>query len=135
MTEITTYLKENAAKFEEDLKSILRIPSVSTDESHKKDMLACAQEVVRQLHEAGIEKAEIMPTPGHPIVFAQSEQLPNRPTILVYGHYDVQPEDPIEEWETPPFEPTIRDGKIYARGTSDDKGQFLVLKLPKLSMI
>lgn len=126
MTEITTYLKENAAKFEEDLKSILRIPSVSTDESHKQDMLACAQEVVRQLHEAGIEKAEIMPTPGHPIVFAQSEQLPNRPTILVYGHYDVQPEDPIEEWETPPFEPTIRDGKIYARGTSDDKGQFLV---------
>lgn len=126
MTEIATYLKQNAAKFEEDLKTILRIPSVSTEEKHKPDMLACASEVVRQLHEAGIAKAEIMPTPGHPIVYAESEQKADRPTILVYGHYDVQPEDPVEEWESPPFEPTIRDGKIYARGTSDDKGQFLV---------
>ena len=123
---ITTYLQENAAKFEEDLKVLLRIPSVSTEEKHKPDMLACAQEVVRQLHEAGIPKAEIMPTPGHPIVYAESEQLPTRPTILVYGHYDVQPEDPVEEWISPPFEPTIRDGKIYARGTSDDKGQFII---------
>ena len=126
MSEIATYLEQNAAKFEEDLKRLLRIPSVSTREEHKPDMLACAQEVVRQLHEAGIPKAEIMPTPGHPIVYAESEQLPNRPTLLIYGHYDVQPEDPLDEWETPPFEPSIRDGKIYARGASDDKGQFII---------
>lgn len=126
MSEIATYLEQNAAKFEEDLKRLLRIPSVSTSEEHKPDMLACAQEVVRQLHEAGIPKAEIMPTPGHPIVYAESEQLPNRPTLLIYGHYDVQPEDPLDEWETPPFEPSIRDGKIYARGASDDKGQFII---------
>ncbi|MBQ7528977.1 dipeptidase [bacterium] len=126
MTEINAYLEKNAAKFEEDLKVLLRIPSVSTDESHKQDMLLCAQEVVRQLNEAGIAKAEVMPTPGHPIVYAESEFKPDRPTVLVYGHYDVQPEDPVEEWETPPFEPTIRDGKIYGRGTSDDKGQFII---------
>lgn len=126
MTEIAAYLKEHAAKFEEDLKTLLRIPSVSTKEECKGEMIRCAQEVVRQLKEAGIERAELMPTKGNPIVFGASEQKADRPTVLIYGHYDVQPEEPLDEWKTPPFEPTVIDGKIYARGTSDDKGQFLI---------
>lgn len=126
MSEFTSYLQDNAASFVEDLKTLLAIPSVSTDECHKPDMKRCAEEIIRQLHQAGIKHAEVMPTPLHPVVYAESEQRADRPTMLIYGHYDVQPEDPVEEWETPAFEPVIRDGKIYARGTSDDKGQFLV---------
>ncbi len=126
MSSVTDFINSNAERFVDDMKKVLRIPSVSTDETHKPDMKRCAEEMVRQLKEAGMVKAEIMPTPVHPVVYAESEQLPDRPTILVYGHYDVQPEDPLDEWETAPFEPTIKDGKMFARGTSDDKGQLIV---------
>ncbi|MBQ7568542.1 dipeptidase [bacterium] len=123
---VEQYLKDNAARFEEELKEILRIPSVSTDAAHKPDMLRCAEKLVHFFQAAGMQEARVVETGGHPAVYAQSEQKPDRPTVLVYGHYDVQPEDPLDEWETPPFEPDIRDGKIFARGTSDDKGQFFV---------
>lgn len=109
----------------EDLKTLLKIPSVSTDPTRKADVRRCAEEVARQMREAGLKDVAIMDTPGHPVVFSQYIVDPAAPTALIYGHYDVQPEDPVELWETPPFEPTIRDGKIFARGATDDKGQFL----------
>ncbi len=126
MSDINTYFQVHAQEFEKDLCTLLSIPSVSTDAERKPDMQACAQEVVRQLLQAGMEEARIMPTGGHPAVFAASKHREGLPTVLVYGHYDVQPETPLELWETPPFQPTVRDGRIYARGTTDDKGQFLI---------
>jgi acetylornithine deacetylase/succinyl-diaminopimelate desuccinylase-like protein len=126
VSDINTYFQVHAQEFEKDLCTLLSIPSVSTDAERKPDMQACAQEVVRQLLQAGMVEARIMPTGGHPAVFAASKHRAGLPTILVYGHYDVQPETPLELWESPPFQPTVRDGKIYARGTTDDKGQFLI---------
>jgi acetylornithine deacetylase/succinyl-diaminopimelate desuccinylase-like protein len=111
-------------RFLQELLELLRIPSVSARSENKADMHTCAELVQKRLIEAGAGKAEIFQTPGHPIVFAEKIIDPNRPTVLVYGHYDVQPADPLELWTTPPFEPTIRDGKIFARGACDDKGQF-----------
>ncbi len=126
MSDITTYFQENATRFEQDLCTLLSIPSVSTDEARRPEMQCCAEEVVRQLRQAGIEDTRIMPTGGHPAVFGASKHRPDRPTLLIYGHYDVQPEVPVELWESPPFEPTVRNGKLYARGTTDDKAQFLI---------
>lgn len=126
MSDVTGYLREHAEAFEADLRTLLSIPSVSTDPARKPEMQLCAEEVARQLRDAGIQDVRIMPTAGHPVVFGASTYQPGRPTVLVYGHYDVQPEDPIDLWESPPFEPTVRNGKIYARGATDDKGQFLI---------
>ncbi len=126
MSDLSQYFVDNAQRYEEELKTILRIPSISTDKAHVPDMMRCAEALVNYLKKAGMVRAEIMPTGGHPAVYAESEQKSDRPTILIYGHYDVQPEDPLNEWDSAPFEPEIRDGKIYARGTSDDKGQFFV---------
>lgn len=117
------YISQNETRFLEELQAFLRIPSVSTDSHHKEDVRACANWLVDHLKKIGMPTVELHETPGHPIVYAEYLGAPGKPTYLVYGHYDVQPPDPLELWETPPFEPTIRDGKIFARGATDDKGQ------------
>ena len=120
------FLSENCkTEYLNDLLTLLAIPSVSTDPSRTAELTRCADEVARQMKEAGLRNIEIIPTPGHPVVYSDYQVSDQLPTALIYGHYDVQPEDPIELWTSPPFEPTIRDGKIYARGATDDKGQFL----------
>lgn len=123
---IEQFIYEHASRHEEELKDLLRIPSVSTKSDHKEYMKHCVNELQRQFQNIGLHDIRIIKTLGHDAVFAQSEQRPDRPTVLFYGHYDVQPEEPLDEWISAPFEPEIRDGKIYARGTSDDKGQFFV---------
>jgi acetylornithine deacetylase/succinyl-diaminopimelate desuccinylase-like protein len=118
------YLQANKDRFLDELLEMLRVPSVSARSEHKQDMERCAEMVKKRLLEAGAEKVEIFPTAGHPLVYAQKIIDKEKPTVLVYGHYDVQPADPLELWNSPPFEPVIKDGKIYARGACDDKGQF-----------
>ncbi|HEY4155044.1 MAG TPA: dipeptidase [Puia sp.] len=120
------YQEENKDRFLEELFALLRIPSVSADSTRKPDMLACAEEVKKSLLKSGAGKAEIFETAGHPVVYGEKIGDPSGPTVLVYGHYDVQPPDPLELWDSPPFEPVIRDGKIFARGSADDKGQFFM---------
>lgn len=123
------YIEQNKERFFNELFEILRIPSISSSQAHTQDMQKCAEKLVSLLLEAGVDKAKVYPTEGHPVVYAEKIIDPKRPTVLVYGHYDVQPVDPLELWHTPPFEPEIRDGAIYARGANDDKGQtFMHLK-------
>ena len=117
------YARANRERFLEELKELLRIPSVSTLPEHQPDMLRAARWVAEDLTRTGMEHAEIIPTDGHPLVYADWLHAPGKPTVLCYGHYDVQPTDPIEEWATPPFEPSVREGNLYARGSTDDKGQ------------
>jgi len=118
------YQEKNKQRFLDELLELLRIPSISARTEHKADMVKCAELVKQRMLEAGADKAEIFPTPGHPIVYGEKIIDPSKPTVLVYGHYDVQPVEPLELWNNPPFEPTIVDGKIFARGSCDDKGQF-----------
>lgn len=120
------YIEANKERFFDELFSLLRIPSVSSLDEHKPDMMRCAQRLTELLKEAGADHAEIYPTSGHPVVFASRTVDPSLSTVLVYGHYDVQPVDPIELWNSDPFEPEIRDGAIYARGANDDKGQLFM---------
>ena len=120
------YQSENKERFLEELFGLLKIPSVSAKSEHKGDMLICAEAVRKRLTEAGADSAEIYPTKGHPVVYAEKLIDPSLPTVLVYGHYDVQPPDPLELWNTGPFEPVIREGKIFARGACDDKGQMFM---------
>lgn len=120
------YLNENKQRFLDELLDLLRIPSVSADSKYKGDVARCADAVKENLLKAGCDKAEICPTDGHPIVYGEKLVNPNAPTVLVYGHYDVQPADPLELWTSGPFEPVIKDGKIYARGACDDKGQMFM---------
>lgn len=118
------YLQKHQDTFKEELFDLLRIPSISADPNHKKDVRRAAEFVAGQLEKIGLNNVSIEETEGHPIVLGEHlEAGPDKPTVLIYGHYDVQPPDPLDEWKTPPFEPTVRDGKIYARGASDDKGQ------------
>ena len=117
------YQEKNKERFLNELLDLLRIPSVSAKGEHKADMLTCAGAVKQRLIEAGADKAEIYPTDGHPIVYAEKIIDPSKPTVLVYGHYDVQPAEPLELWKSGPFDPVIIDGKIFARGSCDDKGQ------------
>lgn len=124
MSMIKDYIQSNQDRFLEELFALLRFPSISADPKYKEDIIKTAEFVAQKLKEAGADNVEICPTAGNPIVYGEKIIDPNLPTVLVYGHYDVQPADPIELWDTPPFEPTIRDGKIYARGAADDKGQF-----------
>ncbi len=119
-----SYQKENSDRFLAEMLELLRMPSVSAKSEHKGDMRRCAEAVMQRLLEAGADRAEVMETAGHPVVFAEKIVDETKPTVLVYGHYDVQPAEPLELWTTPPFEPAIRDEKIYARGSADDKGQF-----------
>ena len=120
------YISENKQRFLDELLDLLRIPSVSADSKYKADVARCAEAVKENLLKAGCDKAEICPTDGHPIVYGEKMIDPNAPTVLVYGHYDVQPADPLELWTSGPFEPVIKEGKIYARGACDDKGQMFM---------
>jgi len=124
MEDIARYLREHRAEFEADLGELLRIPSVSADSRHRDNMQRAADWVARKLQSLGLA-TELIATAGHPLVYAESPPVPGAPVVLVYGHYDVQPPDPLDEWISPPFEPTQRDGNIYARGATDDKGQML----------
>lgn len=127
MEKLFSYIDENKERYVSELVEFLEIPSISSLSEHNEDTLSCANWVVDHIKSIGIENAKLVPTPGHPIVYAEwLEAGEDAPTVLIYGHYDVQPVDPIELWTTKPFEPTIRDGKIFARGASDDKGQVLV---------
>ena len=120
----TDYQSKNKDRFLTELLDLLRIPSISAKSENKNDMIKCAEAVKARLLEAGADKVEIYPTEGHPLVYGEKIIDPTKPTVLVYGHYDVQPADPLELWNSGPFDPLIKDGKIYARGSCDDKGQF-----------
>ncbi|MBP7849725.1 MAG: dipeptidase [Lentimicrobiaceae bacterium] len=123
MEGIKAYVEANKERFLEELFGLIRIPSISSISDHKPDMQRAAEYWAQSLKAAGCDKVEIMPTPGNPVVYGEKIINPNAPTVLVYGHYDVMPVDPIDLWKSPPFEPEIRDGKIFARGADDDKGQ------------
>ncbi len=117
------YIEANKDRFLEELFGLIRIPSISSESAHKPDMIRCAEYWRDAILAAGADKAEVMPTEGNPIVYGEKIIDKKKPTVLVYGHYDVMPVDPIELWNTDPFEPVIKDGKIWARGADDDKGQ------------
>ncbi|MEO5909672.1 MAG: dipeptidase [Pelobium sp.] len=121
---IKNYVEKNRQRFLDELFELLRFPSVSADPKYKGEVLKTADFVADKLKKAGAENVEVCATEGYPIVYGEKIIDSSLPTVLVYGHYDVQPPDPLELWHTPPFEPTLRDGKIYARGACDDKGQF-----------
>lgn len=123
MKETKQYIEANKDRFLEELFGLIRIPSISSESKHKPDMIKAAEYWCHSLLSAGADKAEVMPTDGNPIVYGEKTIDPKRPTVLVYGHYDVMPVDPVELWHTDPFEPVIKDGRIWARGADDDKGQ------------
>ena len=120
------YLASRQKAYIDQLADFLRIPSVSSLKEHDADVARAAEWVAERLKQAGMETVEILPTAGHPVVYAEWVQAPDKPTVLVYGHYDVQPVDPVDLWTSPPFEPAVRNNRIYARGASDDKGNMLV---------
>lgn len=120
---IQDYIVQNRERFYEELYSLIRIPSVSAHSDRKEDMLRCAERWTELLREAGVDRAEVLPSQGNPVVFAEKHVGEHLPTILVYGHYDVMPAEPLELWTSDPFEPEIREGRFYARGANDDKGQ------------
>jgi acetylornithine deacetylase/succinyl-diaminopimelate desuccinylase-like protein len=127
---VLTYLKEHRDENLNQLTDYLKIESISSDSTHKEDVRKAAEWTADALKKAGMENVQVMDTKRHPVVYADYLHAEDAPTVLIYGHYDVQPVDPIDLWETPPFEPTIRDNKIYARGASDDKGQvFMQIKV------
>lgn len=132
MSDTQNYIQENKERFLEELKDLLRIASISADPAYKKDVLNCADSVAKHLKNAGAENVEICETKGYPVVFGEKLIDKNLPTVLVYGHYDVQPADPLELWESGPFEPVVKktelhpEGAIFARGSADDKGQFFM---------
>lgn len=121
---IQDYVRSQQNRFLEELKAFLRIPSVSTLPEHKADIERAAQFVADEFRRIGMSRAAVIPTGGHPLVYAEWLGAPGKPTVLCYGHYDVQPAEPLDLWKSPPFEPTVREGNIYARGAADDKGQF-----------
>jgi acetylornithine deacetylase/succinyl-diaminopimelate desuccinylase-like protein len=123
MESTTTYLEQNKERFLNELLELLRIPSISADEKYAADVKRAADFVAAQLKTAGADNVEVMATKGYPVVYGEKIIETKLPTVLVYGHYDVQPADPLELWNSPPFEPVVKDGNIYARGACDDKGQ------------
>ena len=123
MKDLKNYIESNKERFLEELFSLIRIPSISSQEEHKPDMIRCAERWRELILAAGADRCEVMPTEGNPVVYGEKILNPSYPTVLVYGHYDVMPVDPEELWNTKPFEPVIKDGKIWARGADDDKGQ------------
>ena len=132
---VKEYIEKNRGRFQEELFSLIRIPSISSDPSHKKDMQECALRWKNLLLETGVDMAEVMPTSANPVVFASKVIDPSAPTVLVYGHYDVMPVEPLELWNTDPFEPVIQDGRLWARGADDDKGQsFLQVKAFEIAL-
>lgn len=132
---VKEYIEKNRGRFQEELFSLIRIPSISSDPSHKNDMQECALRWKDLLLETGVDMAEVMPTSANPVVFASKVIDPSAPTVLVYGHYDVMPVEPLELWNTDPFEPVIQDGRLWARGADDDKGQsFLQVKAFEIAL-
>jgi acetylornithine deacetylase/succinyl-diaminopimelate desuccinylase-like protein len=122
--EALEYVEQHRERFLSELAQLLSFPSVSTDPAYREGVAACAQWLMEHLHTLQPTRVELFPTAGHPLIYAEWQRSPELPTVLIYGHYDVQPPDPLELWETPPFEPTLRNGCIYARGATDNKGQF-----------
>jgi len=123
MKDVKAYIEANKDRFLEELFDLIRIPSISAESEHKADMMRCAEKWKEYLLQAGCDKAEVMPTVGNPVTYGEKIIDPKKPTVLVYGHMDVMPVEPLVEWRTTPFEPVIKDGKIWARGADDDKGQ------------
>jgi acetylornithine deacetylase/succinyl-diaminopimelate desuccinylase-like protein len=126
MQHILEYIESNKPRYLEELKEFIAIPSVSTSSEHAGDIKRCAQWISDHLTKIGMQNTQIFPTKGHPIVYSDWLNAPGKPTVLIYGHYDVQPVDPVELWTSPPFEATIRGENLYARGASDDKGQIFI---------
>lgn len=124
--EIRNYIQEEMPRIREEWASLIRIPSISCKEEHKADMLRCAERWRELLLAAGAQHAEVMPSEGNPMVYGEYHVVDDAPTVLVYGHYDVMPAEPLELWKSNPFEPDVRDGRLYARGADDDKGQSLI---------
>ena len=123
MKDLKNYIEANKERFLNELFELIRIPSISAESEHKDDMVRCANKWKEFLLAAGADKAEVMPTDGNPVVYGVKNIDPSKPTVLVYGHYDVMPVAPLDLWRTEPFEPVVKDGKIWARGADDDKGQ------------
>lgn len=123
MSAIETYFQKHRDRHIEEMKAFLRIPSISSLSEHRNDIHRCAEWTAQAMKDAGLQKVDIMESDGHPVVYGEWLELPDQPTVLIYGHYDVQPVDPLELWQSKPFEPEIREEKLYARGASDDKGQ------------
>jgi acetylornithine deacetylase/succinyl-diaminopimelate desuccinylase-like protein len=126
MNDISKYIEENKQRFVDELFGLIRIPSVSAKPEHKEDMFKATDYVKKSLLDAGVDKADVISTEGHPVVYAEKIIDPALPTVMVYGHYDVQPAEPLDLWKSPPFEPEIREGKIWGRGADDDKGQLFM---------
>ena len=131
LTATQQYIRDHGSRFIDELFELLRIPSISAESAHADDMQRAAQWLRESLMRAGADCAEVMPTSGNPVVYAEKMVDPSAPTILVYAHYDVMPVDPIDQWTTPPFEPEIREGRIWARGANDDKG-LSAIRIPRL---
>ncbi|MDA1234951.1 MAG: dipeptidase [Acidobacteria bacterium] len=126
MSKLISYYQANGDRFVEGLKDLLRIPSISALPAHKADVRRAADFIVDDLKRMGIETVKLIEGEGHPIIYAEKMDAPGKPTVVLYGHYDVQPPDPVDLWTSPPFEPVIKEGKVYARGASDDKGQVMM---------
>lgn len=126
MDEILSYIQANKERYFEELKELLAIPSVSTNAENTRDMQRCADWVANHMRAVGLQNVQLFPTAGHPIVYGEWLGAPGQPTVLIYGHYDVQPVEPLELWTSPPFEATVRDNRLYARGAADDKGQVYI---------
>lgn len=123
MDQVLRFIDDNRARFVDELATWVKIPAISADPKHKADMRKNAEHLMKELSRLGAERVELWETPGHPAVFASFMHAPGKPTLLVYGHHDVQPVDPLNEWVSPPFEPAIREGRMWGRGVVDDKGQ------------
>ena len=124
--EVKKYIQENEERFLKELESLIEIPSISAKAEHKADIAACAERWKQLLLEAGVDRAEIMPSKGNPLVYAEKIVDPAAPTVLVYSHYDVMPAEPLELWNSDPFKMVVKDGRIWARGADDDKGQAMI---------
>jgi len=118
-----TYAHQNQSRFVSELAEFVRFPSISAQPTHAADVRRCADWLAGHLRRVGLRRVEVAPTRGLPLVYAEGEWDPRRPTVLIYGHYDVQPADPLSEWRSPPFQPVVRGANLYGRGASDDKGQ------------
>ena len=119
------YAQANRRRFVAELKDVVRFPSVSAQPKHAQAVQQCAAWLASHLRQSGLERVKVIPTPRHPLLYAEWRHAPRRPTVLIYGYYDVQPPEPLHEWHTPPFAPTVRGNDLYGRGACDDKGQML----------
>jgi acetylornithine deacetylase/succinyl-diaminopimelate desuccinylase-like protein len=126
MQDVLAFIDQNRSRFVEELREWVKIPAISSDPAHKADLVKNAEHLMKDLRALGAKRVEMWPTKGHPAVFAELDHAPGKPTLLIYGHHDVQPVDPLDEWKSPPFEPAIRDGRMWGRGVVDDKGQVYI---------